>query len=233
MNENGVKTMVWYCSDSSVKGDFDKQFGVDVKWDIPLLEGYESKFFKNYSWKPSHSRGFFGLINFGMIRQLFFIRKSVIIIHGYHYCTHFLMLLLGKLSGHIICLRCETPQNQEIYNKGWKKFFKKIFLKYILFPRANYFLYIGSQNQAFYKSYGIKDRRLIFCPYSVDDERFRKESRILKASVNKLKEDLGIKANDKIILYSGKYIKKKRPMDLLTSFKKLNDPLSLLIMVGE
>ena len=63
MNAHGVKTKAWYCSDESIKGGLDVQFGVDVKWDIPLLEGYEYKFFKNQSWKPSHFNGFFGLIN--------------------------------------------------------------------------------------------------------------------------------------------------------------------------
>jgi hypothetical protein len=58
MNEKGVKTKAWYCSDESIRGGHDKQFGVDVKWDIPLLEGYEAHFFKNYSWKPSHANGF-------------------------------------------------------------------------------------------------------------------------------------------------------------------------------
>ena len=90
MNEHAVNTKAWYCSDESIKGGLDKQFGVDVKWDIPLLEGYAYRFFKNYSWKPSHANGFFGLINLGIITQLFKIPKSVIIVHGWNYLRTFL-----------------------------------------------------------------------------------------------------------------------------------------------
>jgi glycosyltransferase involved in cell wall biosynthesis len=233
MNESGVKTKAWYCSDESIRGGLDKQFGVDVKWDIPLLEGYESVFFKNYSWKPSHTAGFFGLMNLGVVSQLFRIPKSVIVVHGWNYFTHFFVILLGKLKGHTVCLRCEMPQKQEVLKTGLKMSVKRVLLKYLIFPRVNYFLYIGTQNRLFYKSYGISDDQLVFCPYSVDDKRFRKENQELQPVINSLKENLGIPANDKVILYSGKYMEKKRPMDLLRAFKLLGNNSCWLIMVGE
>ena len=45
LNENSVETEAWYFSDFSIKGGKDKQFGVDIKWDIDLLAGYKSTFF--------------------------------------------------------------------------------------------------------------------------------------------------------------------------------------------
>ncbi|MEO7766095.1 MAG: glycosyltransferase family 4 protein [Ferruginibacter sp.] len=233
MNQHGVKTKAWYCSDESIKGGRDKQFGVDVKWDIPLLEGYEYIFYKNYSRKPSHFAGFFGLINLGVITRLFKIPKSVIVVHGWHYFTHFFVLLLGKLRGHTICLRCEMPQKQEALKTGWKMNIKRWGLKYILFPRINFFLYIGTQNRLFYKSFGIDDQQLIFCPYSVDDQRFRNEYQQLKPNIAGLKDKMGIPTDAKIILYSGKYMDKKRPLDLVNAFHQLNHPACWLVMVGE
>jgi glycosyltransferase involved in cell wall biosynthesis len=233
MNAHGVKTKAWYCSDESIKGGLDVQFGVDVKWDIPLLEGYEYKFFKNQSWKPSHFNGFFGLINLGMIRELFRVPKSVIVVHGYHYLTHMLVLMFAKLSGHTVCLRFELPLSHEQKKKGWKTILRKAIFKYIVFSPVNHFLYIGTQNRLFYKSYGIADHRLLFCPYSVDNARFQQENKILKQDIAALKEQIGIPANSKIILYSGKYIDKKRPMDLIRAFHQLNDSNCWLIMVGE
>src|ERR1700733_9043721 len=76
MNDHGTRTIAWYCSSESANEELDKEFGVSIKWDIPLFEGYEYLFFKNYSWRPSHSNGFWGLINLGMIKQLFIIPKS-------------------------------------------------------------------------------------------------------------------------------------------------------------
>lgn len=233
MNENGVKTSAWYCSDESIRGALDKQFGVDVKWDIPLLEGYNYKFFKNYSWKPSQGSGFFGLINLGIIKQLFRQPKSIIIIHGWNYFTHLSVILLGKLLGHTICLRCEMPLNQEMLKTGLKQKIKNFGLKYLILPRINYCLYIGTQNKNFYKYLGVSENRLVFCPYSVDNKRFSNERIQLESKKPEIRQKLGIPYTDKIILYSGKYMQKKRPMDLVKAFHKANIQNAWLILLGE
>ena len=44
---------------------------------------------------------------------------------------------------------------------------------------------------------------------------------------------LNLPLDKKIILFSGKYIDKKRPMDLVKAFSLLNDPTTILVMVGE
>ena len=233
MNEQGVRTKAWYCSDESMRGAKDLEFGVDVKWDIPLMEGYEFEFFKNYSWKASHTQGFFGLINLGMIRQLFNEPKSIIIVHGWHYFTHFFLIMLGKILGHTICIRNEMPQKQEVLKMGLKQTIKKFFLKYILFPRIHYFLYIGKQNYLLYKSYQLPEKRLVFCPYAIDNNRFNKQSHLLKTHISQIKDRLKIPVASRVILYTAKYIKKKNPLDLLSAFRKINIPDCWLIMVGE
>src|SRR5690606_12849476 len=48
-----------------------------------------------------------------------------------------------------------------------------------------------------------------------------------------IKQDLGIPLTAKIIVYSAKYIKKKRPLDLMEAFKQLNNQNTWLLMVGE
>lgn len=233
MNEQGVKTKAWYCSRESIKGGIDKQFNVNIKWDIPLLDGYEYKFYKNYSWKPSHFNGFFGLINLGIVGQLFREPKSVIIVHGWHYFTHMLVIIFGHLIGHTICLRNETPLQHESLKRGWKQRVRRFVLKRLIFPWIHFFLYIGKQNKLFYKSFNIAEAKFIFCPYSVDNFRFKHESYQLKGNLSIIRRKLGIPEKDKVILYSGKYIEKKRPLDLLQAFVELNSPECWLLMMGE
>ena len=233
MNRQGINTKAWYCSKIPATGELDREFGVQLAWDIPLLEGYEYHFFKNYSWKPSHTNGFFGLINLGMILRLFQIPKSVIVVHGYHYLTHLLILIFGRLRGHTVCLRMEMPLVQEQFKTGWKTALRRAALKRIVFVPVDYFLYIGSQNRSFYKSYGIPDEKLLFCPYSVDNERFTGEREQLKSNVQSIKHNLGIPADHRVILFSGKYIKKKNPLDVLKAYKRIDLENCWLIMLGE
>jgi glycosyltransferase involved in cell wall biosynthesis len=232
LNELGVPTSCWYCSEGSLKGSFDQEFGVQIKWDVPLLEGYESRFFKNSSQK-SPEDGFFSMINMSLLRAMFKEPKSVFVVHGWHYFTLFFVLMLGKLCGHTVCLRCEMPLSQEQLKTGFKQKIKNFGLKYLLFPRIDYFLYIGTQNRLFYKSFGIPDRQLLFCPYSVDNRRFTREAQALLPDKAQLRQQHGIPVAAKVLVFSAKYIEKKRPLDVLHAFAKLNNPNLWLILVGE
>jgi glycosyltransferase involved in cell wall biosynthesis len=232
-NTDGLKVEAWYCSDESIKGDKDVQFGKAVKWDIPLLENYPYRFFRNMARKPSIHRGFFGLVNFGIVKALFRERKSVIVVTGWGYLSYVLVILFSRLAGHTLCLRCETPLKQEKLHSPSKLLLRKGLLKHLMFPLINKFLYVGKQNAAFCKYYGAREEDLVFSPYSVDNCRFDRSFKELQGQKDKLRQSLGIPIEHLVILFSGKYIQKKRPLDLLKAFKLLNSKKASLVMIGE
>ncbi len=225
--------LVLYCSDENVKGHIDKDFGVNVKWDIPLLEGYKYKFLKNNSWKPSIYNGFFGLLNFEIIKKLKKERGSFLVIHGWAYATNFLAVLGAKIFGVNLCLRSENPLNQELLKSKFSLFIRNMFFRYFWFRMFDYFFYIGSQNKKLYIHYGVKEEKLVFTPYAVDNDRFRSEYEEYKNKKTNLRNELGLPVDKKIILYSGKYITKKRPMDLLQAYHSLNDEKAALVFLGD
>lgn len=231
--EENIDLLVLYCSDENVKGHIDKGFGVEVKWDIPLLEGYDYKFLKNNSWKPSAAKGFWGLINFEIFRILKKERGSYLVIHGWNYATNFLAVIAAKIYRVKLCLRGENPLNQELLKPKHLLLIRKIFFKYFFFKLFNYFFYIGEQNKKLYEYYGIKKRKLIFTPYAVDNDRFRAEYEKYKDKKEEIRRELGLPINKKIILTSAKYIPKKRPLDLLKAFKLLNDLNIALVFLGD
>lgn len=209
----------------------DKGFGKEVKWDIPLLEGYNYCFLRNRSWKPSIHKGFWGLFNPGIVPFLYRQPKSILVIHGWAYSTHVMALVFGRLFGHTVCLRSETALNQELLKNRLITPLKHIYLRF-LFLFVNRFLYIGVQNRLFYKQLGIPDTKLLFTPYAVDNNRFQ---RIFNSMTRQeARNNLQLPADKRVILYSGKYISKKRPLDLLKAFSGIKDQENLLlVMVGE
>ena len=231
LNQNNLNTECWYCSDENVKGHYDKQFNTRVEWDIPLFSGYTARFFKNRSWKASLYNGFFGLINPGLLWSLFRTKKSVVVVHGWNYFTHLMAIIVARIAGHTVCIRGESPFNQEMMKSGRNKFLKKIFLDQFLFRFANRILFIGTQNRDFYRYYGVSLKKLVFAPYAVDNDRFRKAA----ASITKAeaRRRHGIPADAFVILFTAKLINKKRPMDLLTAYHLLNIPGKCLMMVGD
>jgi glycosyltransferase involved in cell wall biosynthesis len=214
-----VNLTVYYYSKFGAERYFDPQFKKEFKWDINLLEGYNYKFLKNYSFKPGFH--FFGFINFGIFKEIFKNKFDAILINSWSYLSDWLVILACLISKTKLLLRVESPYNQEILKSKWKLFIKKIIFGKILFPKVHTFLYIGEENRKFYKFYGVPDEKLFFAPYAVDNERFQKEYERLKDKKEELRKELGIEPDDIVILFVGKLIPKKRPMDLLKAYESI------------
>ena len=198
---------------------WEKQFGAAIQWDIPLLEGYNYKFLKNLSFKPSDS--FWGQINLEIIYELFRNRYDALIVHGWNSCTYWFAFLSSFIFRTPVLLRGENPLNQELLKSKWKILIKKVLLGKFLFPMTSAFLYIGEENRKFYKYYGVPDDKLFFTPYAVDNSRFITEAANLKSQKSNLKKKIGINSEEVVILFVGKLIDKKRPLDLLKAFSIL------------
>lgn len=215
MVSQNMDVEVFYCSDETIKGAMDKEFGVAIKWDLPLLKGYTNSFVKNNSFSKGIHKGFWGLMNFGLWKALRKKEKAIVVVPGWQFFSYLLAIFVAKIYGHTVCLRVETPLSHKEAKKGFLQNIKNGILKFSLPKLIHYFLYIGEENKNYIKSFGIKDDRLFFTPYSVDNERFRNKALQYLPIKESLKNELLIPNDKFIILYSGKFIDKKKPLDLL------------------
>ena len=177
MHESGIMDCeIWYLTDHGVNSTIDAEFGVKVKWDIPLLEGYPFKFIKNNSWKPGIYTGFFGMMNFDLIKELRSLpKRSIVIVPGWNNFSFILSIIAGKLLGHVVCLRAETSLIQEIRKSAGKRAIRKVLIGNMLFSFFSKFFYIGQKSKALYKYFGVPDHKLLFTPYAVNNEFFANE----------------------------------------------------------
>jgi glycosyltransferase involved in cell wall biosynthesis len=229
-----VELEVCYFSDSSVKGGFDKGFGKTVKWDIPLLDGYNHCFIKNYRPHRGLNNKFGDVWNPGVWKKVRNSNASVIIVNDWTYSSSWLVLLTAALYRKEVWLRAENPLNQEIRKSRKLRLIKKIILKYFLFRwLVDKCLYIGSQSKSFFRYYGVDEERLVYTPYAVDNIRFQKIWLDMRTQLPQIKEQLQLPEEKKIVLFSGKYISKKRPIDLLHAFSRLDKDKYFLVMVGD
>ena len=226
---------VCYYSDISVKGGLDKGFGKEIKWDVPLLEGYRFVFVKNWRKNQSMDTRFLNAFNPGIIGELRKSKSKIVVINSWAYATDWLVLIFAPLFGKKIWLRTENPINKELNKSTFIRFFKKILLKHILFRFViDKFLFIGTRNKKFYEYYGVTDEsRFVFTPYCVDNNSMNTKYLELKQEKDKIRKKLGIPSDKKIILFTGKYIIQKQPLDLLKAFQLLPNDEFALIMVGE
>jgi glycosyltransferase involved in cell wall biosynthesis len=226
-----VKLQVYYYSGKNAT-KFDKGFGQKVQWDIPLLEGYESDFLKNSSSAMSMSTKFTDAINFDVFKVLRKAEPDIVIVNGWAYMSDWFVFLAAKLFGHKVWMRAEMPWNQEMLKPtSVKKSIKFWFFKYILFKYfIDRFLYIGSQNKLYYLNHGVSENKLIFSPYAVENERFAAQKSPDKLSC---RLQYGISTDQFVVLYSGKLIDKKKPLDLLRAFQLIENRNAVLFFLGD
>ena len=232
-NEN-LDLTVLYCDDYGTRSkNIHPEVGEIAGWDIPLLEGYNYKFLKNNSWKPSIFNGFFGLINFEIFKTLKNERGSFLVIPGWNYCTYILAIGCSKIFGLKICIRGDNPYKQEILKSKYVLFTKRIILGKILFRFINYFLYVGKENKLYYEYYSVSENKLLFTPHAVDNARFGAEYQKYKDKKPELRKELGLPVGKLIILFAGQFIRKKRPLDLLKAYHLLKNDNTALVFLGD
>ena len=103
-----------------------------------------------------------------------------------------------------------------------------------MFKLPSMFLYSSTRSKEYYKENRVPDRKLLFHQCAVDNEKFQKHIRNIK-SVPKIKKELKLPTNKKIISFVGRFTKRKRVMDVLNAYvamKSRSKTALLLVGVG-
>ena len=210
-----IDLTVLFCCDHGLKPYHDPGFGCEVKWDVPLTEGYTYQFLPNQSFSPGVGK-FWGLINPSIITTLRRGQFDALLVHGWSRFTNLLAMTVAFVLGIPVLIRGET--NLLPVLPSWKQALKR-FLLGNLFKRLSGFLAIGRYNTEFYRAYGVPDEKIFLAPYAVDNDFFISKAQEYKPLKSALKREFGIPEELPIILFSGKLTDVKRPLDLLKAFE--------------
>jgi glycosyltransferase involved in cell wall biosynthesis len=93
----------------------------------------------------------------------------------------------------------------------------KVLLKNCIYPfglRAfDAALYVGKRSREYYEHYRYPSERLFFSPHCIDTQRFSEQSSAKSGAM--LRQCVGISREEKVVLFAGKLLSFKRPLDLL------------------
>lgn len=227
-----IDLTVYYCSRQGLdSGHMDPGFGKEIVWDVPLLEGYRYKFLANI-WGDRGVKGFFSLLNPGIISETRRGHFDAIILHGHNFATNMLALLAAKLVGTRVFMRSET--HLLLHRRGLKKFLRKPVMT-MFYKLCDACLYLGTLNKAFYRAHKVPEQRLFAVPYTVNNDFFIKKTREWAAAKEEIKAEIGVPHDLPIILYASKFSPRKRPWDLLKAYEKLRagGTAAALVCVGD
>jgi glycosyltransferase involved in cell wall biosynthesis len=100
----------------------------------------------------------------------------------------------------------------------------KSLMKRVLYPAAlrvfDAALYVGQRSRQYYEHYGVPKDRLFFSPHCVDTRWFAERSGDEAGAA--LRRRHGLASSEKAVLFAGKLLPFKRPLDLLEAASRLN-----------
>ncbi len=225
---NKIKIKVFYTWEQSQEKVFDKKFGKEIKWDIPLLKGYDYTFVKNIA-KKQGSGHFKGVINPTLIKEIENWEADAVLVFGWNHQSHFKAMRYFK-SKIPIYFRGDSTLLDE--KNEIKTILRRIWLKFV-YRYIDYAFYVGTNNKKYYLKHGKKEKQLFFAPHAIDNERFSDENNKHTEEAKKWRLELGYKEKDIVIIFVGKFEQKKDPLIVIEAAKKLKNINFLFVGNGE
>ena len=228
--EPRIEVQVAYCSMQGAEPEVDPDFGVELKWDIPLMDGYPWLCLPNRFGKPNLS-SFFGLVNTGVWRL---IRRghfdAVVLFTGYVYATFWIAVAAAKISRTAVLFGTDATSLQPRDRKRWKIRVKKVLLPFI-FRLADVVPMPSEAGCQFMVGMGIPESRVILTPFAVDNAWW--QERVAEVDRHTVRRSWNIPEDATVAVFCAKLQPWKRPQDALRAFAKANVKNAYLVFAGE
>jgi glycosyltransferase involved in cell wall biosynthesis len=223
-----LEIRVFYTWHGGEHAQHDPGFSREVAWDIPLTDGYEYEVVPNIAHRPG-SDHFWGLRNPDLVRRVLHWKPDAVHVTGYAYASHlYAMRALHKL-GIPVLFRGDSHLLDRNLRLAWR--FKRLALRQI-YNWTTTCLYVGKNNYDYYREIGVPESRLFYCPHSIEVQRFSEPNQTLEEKAREWRNELNIPSEAKVLLFAGKFEARKRPLEVMNAFTRMQDHQLVLVMVG-
>jgi len=221
-----VDLVVYYLSDHSIRGGTDEGFGVSVSWDVPVLEGYESVFLAR---DADLSRpGSVGLpCDPGVLLREG--RFDAVFVNGYTHRFEWQVLRAARQLGIGTLIRGEFTDVLRPGHTLVRRIARDLYLRWI-YRSIDAFCVVGRDAERHLERFGIPIDRRFASPYCVDSEHFEAQGAALDRAT--CRAELGLRNEDRVLLFSGKFIPRKAPQLLVEAAARLGDERVVVILLG-
>jgi glycosyltransferase involved in cell wall biosynthesis len=216
----------WHAGQEPVE---DRGFSQHVAWDIPLTSGYEFELVRNTARDPGPYR-FFGLRTPNLVERVIAWKPDLVLVNGWAWLSHLRALQAFARLGVRTLFRGDSHL-LDMARRGPRWWIKRRLLRRVFSWPAG-FLVVGSANRAYYEALGVPPARLHPCPHSIDVARFAEPAETLEREAVGWRRELGISPRETVLLYAGKFERKKRPVELMQMVGRLRRGDVVLVLVG-
>jgi glycosyltransferase involved in cell wall biosynthesis len=221
---------VAYCCLQGAEAGYDPEFGIQVRWDVPLLDGYSWRQLPNRSFRPGLGR-FFGLVNPGLWSLIRCGRFDAVVFHtGYMYATFWIGFLAAKFSGVPALFSTDATTLEPRRGSSWKRAVKRVTWP-LLFRFTDQVLVASTAGLEFMLSLGVPEELISLTPFVVDNDWWLEAA--ARADRAAVRGSWGVASEEMVVLFCAKLQPWKRPLDLLHAFAKAAIPGAVLVFAGD
>jgi glycosyltransferase involved in cell wall biosynthesis len=215
--EPGIDLTVLYTSDYSVRGFKDVGFGVEVKWDVPLLDGYKYKYLPRL--RDADEVYVFAPLNYGFLREFRRGGYDVVWVHGYATANAMHAMMAARLLGLPVIQRMEGTLIDRPRTGARLRVKSTVLggLRHLV----DAVLPIGTLNAEYWREY-LPEVPQFLMPYAVDNASFAAKAEAAAPQREHLRAALGLQPGRPIILFCSKLTERKRCIDLLEAYALLS-----------
>jgi len=222
---------VAYCSlQGAAVSAVDPEFGVEVKWDVPLLEGFHWVHVPNRSPWPGLGR-FFGLINPGLWKLIRTGKYDAVFIRtGYAILSFWIVVAAARFSGIPLMGGSDAYNVAGASPRWWKSLAKRIFLP-LVYRSYSVILLTSQSTVRFLQSMGMPKDRIAYFQGGFDIDWWAREAG--KTDRSETRAKLGIPPSSMVFLFCAKLVPRKRPQDVLRAFAQVKNTGGVLVFAGD
>ena len=222
--------LVAYCSMQGAEAGIDPEFGIEIRWDTPLLEGYPWVHIPNRSPRPGLGR-FFGLINPGLwtlIRSQTF--DAVVIYTGYMCASFWIACFAAKSRGIPVLISSDSSSLHQREGKRLKALLKP-FIVGLVYRYVDVLMAPSQPVKDLAMQLGKSEKEIVMIRSGVDKNAW--QARLENFDRAAIRRSWSVPTDATVVLYCAKLQPWKRPLDLLRAFAKASVPGSYLVFAGE
>lgn len=217
-----LELTVAYLSLLGAQAAYDPEFGRDVQWDIPLLEGYRWMHLGQYGRLRSLQR-LWHLVRHGRW-------DAVVAYTGYRVAAFWVALAAARRSRAAVLFGTDAHTLEPRVGGRWKVLVKR-WLWPRLFRLADIVIVPSSGSVALMRTLGIPEEKIALTPYVVDNAWWLAQA--ARADRAAVRARWGVPRDAPVVLFSAKLQPWKRPADLLRAFAACGVESAHLVFAGE
>jgi glycosyltransferase involved in cell wall biosynthesis len=222
-----LKVRVFYLWDSGVRPTRDQQFQATFAWDVDLLSGYDHEFVPNAAGDPG-THHFKGLRNPLLTSRLRAWKPSAVLLFGYKSISQLQVIAWAKFNRVPLIFRGDS----HLIGRKRPAAHARAALR-LLYRQFAAITFVGQANANYFEQLGVPCKKLFFAPHAVDDSYFNPDRMEVKTAALALRVKLGILPETRVVLFAGKLVPAKQPVELLMAFMELRVRGTALVFVGD